>query len=162
MAALASGVRAPEVDLPDLQGGRFSLHNRLKRGPVVLFFFKISCPVCQYAAPLLERLHRAYPDAAIYGVSQNSQKDTERFCREFGTTFPVLLDDSKSYPASNAYGLTNVPSIFLVGSDGEIEVSSVGWSKKDVEEIGRHLGTPVNGPRQLFPPGEQVADFRAG
>lgn len=163
MAALDSGRHAPDVVLPDLQGKNVSLVEELRRGPVVLAFFKVSCPVCQYTFPILERLHRAYPKAAIYGVSQNGAKDTERFCREFGVTFPVLLDEPKTYPVSNAYGITNVPSLFYIGQDGTIEVSSVGWSRNDVEEIGRRLGAvhhvPIAG---LFEPGEQVSDFRAG
>src|SRR3954468_6310911 len=111
MAALNAGSHAPQVALPDLKGKEISLSDELKRGPVVLAFFKISCPVCQYALPILERIHRAYPNAAIYGISQNSAKHTERFCREFGVTYPVLLDDPASYSVSNAYGITNVPSI---------------------------------------------------
>ena len=163
MAALNSGTQAPQVALPDLKGKTVSLSVELKRGPVVLAFFKISCPVCQYALPILERLHRAYPNAAIYGVSQNSAKDTESFRREFGVTFPMLLDDPNTYTASNAYGLTNVPTVFYIGQDGTIEVSSVGWSKSDVEEIGRRLGAAPNvSVTPLFKPGEEVADFRAG
>src|SRR3954471_2669971 len=136
MAELIEGAHAPNIALPDMQGNTVSLSEKLKTGPAVLAFFKISCPVCEYALPILERLHRAYPEAAIYGVSQNSAKDTEMFRREFGITYPILLDDSKTYDASNAYGLTNVPSIFYVAQDSTIEVSSVGWSRKDVEEIG--------------------------
>ena len=163
MAALERGKHAPQMSLPDMNGRTVSLTDELKRGPVVLAFFKVSCPVCQYAFPMLERLHRAYPNAAIYGVSQNAAKDTERFCREFGVTFPVLLDDPKSYTASNAYGLTNVPSIFYIGQDGTIEVGSVGWSKQDVEEIGQRLGAVHHVPvAALFRPDEEVTDFRAG
>jgi peroxiredoxin len=163
MPALTSGTQAPLISLPELKGRTVSLAEELQRGPVVLAFFKISCPVCQYAFPLLERLHRNYPDAQIYGVSQNSSKDTERFCREFGVTFPVLLDDSKTYTASNLYRLTNVPSIFFVAQDGTIEVSCVGWSRKDVEEIGRRLAEAKQvSAAPLFKAGEQIADFRAG
>jgi hypothetical protein len=75
----------------------------------------------------------------------------------------VLLDDTRSYPASNAYGLTNVPSIFWVAQDGEIEVSSVGWVKKDFEEINRRVAEAGNiTPAMVFKPGEDVRDFRAG
>ena len=163
MAALSSGTRAPLFALPDMQGNTISVGEELKRGPVVLAFFKISCPVCQYSMPILERIHKAYPKARIYGISQNSQKDTERFCRDFGLTYPILLDDPSTYAASNAYGLSNVPSIFYIGQDGEIEVSCVGWSRKDVEDIARRVGEAQKMPAPtLFQPGEQVSDFRAG
>lgn len=163
MAALDAGTHAPELALPDLKGKKISLSEELRRGPVMLAFFKVSCPVCQYTFPILERLHQAYPEAAIYGVSQNGAKDTQRFCGEFGVTFPVLLDDPKTYAASNAYGITNVPTVFYIGQDGTIEVSSVGWSKRDIEDIGRRLGSVYRAPvAALFSPGEQVSDFRAG
>ncbi len=163
MAALDRGGHAPQVALSDLKGNKFSLSEELRRGPVVLAFFKISCPICQYTFPYLERLHQAYPNAKIYGVSQNGGKDSERFCREYGVTFPVLLDDPKNYAASNAYGITNVPSIFYIAQDGTIEVSSVGWSKAEMEEIGRHLAAVHHASvAALFKPGEQVSDFRAG
>ena len=109
------------------------MQEALAHGPVVLAFFKVSCPTCQYAFPFLERLHKAYglKGVKLLGVSQNNIKDTAAFVKEFGVTFPVLLDEIGEYPVSNAYGLTNVPTIFWIAQDGEIEVSSVGWVKAD-------------------------------
>ncbi len=222
MAALAVGAKAPDFALKTVDGTRFCLSEELARGAVVLAFFKVSCPTCQYAFPFLERLHRAYggrtregkvqglkpnsdgdADAArkgrsstnapsigassagasstgrssigastgvglpgivsLIGVSQNDAKDTAAFIKEFGITFPVLLDDTRSYPASNAYGLTNVPSIFYVARDGEIEVSSVGWMKADFDDINRRMADAGRiAPAVMFRPGEDVRDFQAG
>jgi hypothetical protein len=78
-------------------------------------------------------------------------------------TFPTLLDDPNGYAVSNAYGLTNVPSLFLIGQDGQIEISSVGWVKQDVDEINRKLAAEQKMPPvAIFQPGEDVRDFRAG
>jgi len=133
--------------------------------PLVLAFFKVSCPTCQYAFPFLERLERAYGHTGvrIIGVSQNDPKQTAAFTKEFGITFPVLLDDTTKYPVSNAYGLTNVPTIFWVAQDGEIEVSSVGWVKADFEDVSRKMAeSGKTAPVVVFKPGEDVRDFRAG
>jgi len=166
MAALTTGVKAPDFTLPTMDGSERSLKDLLERGPVVAFFFKISCPVCQYAAPFIERLYKAHGNKhiSIVGVSQNNQKDTGRFIKEYGLTFPVLLDDTDSFPVSNAYGLTNVPTVFWIAQNGPIEISSVGWSRRDVEDINRRIAELANTPSapQLFKPGEQIADFRAG
>jgi peroxiredoxin len=165
MAALTTGARAPHFELKTLDGNQFSLSAELSRGPVVLVFFKVSCPTCQYALPFYERIHRAYAQNAVtlIGVSQNDAKDTAAFNKEFGITFPVLLDDTLSYPVSNAYGLTNVPTIFWIAQDGEIEVSSVGWIKSDFEEINRRIAEAGKiAPATMFKPGEDVRDFRAG
>lgn len=165
MAALAVGKRAPGFELKTMDGKRFSLSDELARGPVVLAFFKVSCPTCQYAFPFLERLHKAYGQkgVALVGVSQNDARDTAAFVKEFGVTFPVLLDDTRSYPASNAYGLTNVPTLFWVAADGEIEISSVGWVKADFDQINRKMAEAGKAaPAAVFKPGEDVRDFRAG
>jgi thiol-disulfide isomerase/thioredoxin len=131
----------------------------------VLVFFKVSCPTCQYALPFYERLFKAYGrnGVTLVGISQNGAKDTAAFTKEFGVTFPVLLDDTNSYPVSNAYGLTNVPTIFWIAQDSEIEVSSVGWMRADFEEINRRMAEAgKSAPAVVFKPGEDVRDFRAG
>ena len=165
MAALANGVAAPDFELKTLDGKSFSLSAELARGPVVLAFFKVSCPTCQYAAPFLERLYKTYGSQGVtlVGVSQNNAKDTAAFNKQFGITFPVLLDDTSTYPVSNAYGLTNVPTIFWIAQDGEIEVSSVAWVKADFEQINRKMAEIGKiPPATVFKPGEDVRDFRAG
>ena len=165
MTALATGTKAPDFELKTLDGKAFSLSNELASGPVILAFFKVSCPTCQYAFPFLERLHKAYGrnGAKLFGVSQNDAKDTTAYIKEFGVTFPILLDDTRSYPVSNAYGLTNVPTVFWIADDGEIEVSSVGWVKADFHEINRKMAEAGKiAPAPVFKPGEDVRDFRAG
>ena len=165
MAALTAGISAPDFKLQTTDGKQFSLRDALTRGPVVAAFFKVSCPVCQYAFPFLERIFRAHgrKHVTIVGISQNEKKDTAAFMEEYGITFPVLLDDTSTYPASNAYGLTNVPSIFWIAQDGEIEISSVGWERKEIEEInGKAAKINGVGPKPVFYAGEQVPDFRAG
>ena len=165
MAALSTGTLAPEFTLPTIDGKQFSLKEALAHGPVVAAFFKISCPVCQYAFPFLERIYRAHGgrNVTIVGISQNGKKDSASFIKEFGVSFPVLLDDTSTYPVSNAYGLTNVPSIFWIAQDGEIEISSVGWVRKEIDEINRKAAKATGeGPKPIFRPDEDIPDFRAG
>jgi len=165
MAPLGVGTKAPEFELKSLDGKSFSSSLELTRGAVVLAFFKVSCPTCQYAFPFLERLYKTYGNKGVtlVGVSQNDTKETAAFIKEFGVTFPVLLDDTRSYPVSNAFGLTNVPTIFWIGQDSEIEVSSAGWVKADFEQINRKMAESGKiTAAAIFKPGEDIRDFRAG
>ena len=165
MAALNPGTTAPDFALQTLDGKQFSLREALLRAPVLAAFFKISCPTCQYAFPFLQRIYAAHgnKNVAIVGISQNEKRDTAAFVKEYGVTFPVLLDDTSAYPVSNAYGLTNVPTLFWIAPDGEIEVSSVGWVRKDVEELNQRAAqASAAATKSLFRRDEQVADFRAG
>src|ERR1017187_5315147 len=165
MAAFTAGTKAPDFSLPALDGSNFSLQEALQRGPVLAVFFKVSCPTCQYTFPFLERIHKAYGDRkiTIVGISQNNQSETAAFLKEYGVTFRTVVDDPNGYAVSNAYGLTNVPTLFLIGQNGTIEISSVGWVKQEVEEINRKLAAKQKTPLPpIFKPGEDVRDFRAG
>jgi peroxiredoxin len=165
MPALTAGTNAPEFSLKAMDGREFTLFEAINQGPVVLAFFKISCPVCQYALPYLERIHRATKGRGIsvVGVSQNTKPDTALFLREYGITFPILLDDRNKYAVSNAYGITNVPTIFYIDSNGEIRLSSVGWSRADIDQMNVMAADAANVPvKPVFHPGEDVAEWRAG
>lgn len=165
MPALENGVRAPDIRLSFPDGKPFSLAEALERGPVVAAFYKVSCPVCQFTFPYLERLFKAYGASGkvtFIGISQDNAQDTKTFAREFDVSFPSLLDN-KGYAVSRSYGLTNVPSIFLISADREIEQTIVGWSKKDILELSRKLST-INGLKEssIFLPTEQVPEYKPG
>jgi len=166
MPALNTGIIAPDFSLPTVDGKQVSLNDALKKGPVVLAFFKVSCPVCQYAFPFFERvsqLHRS-DDVTVLGISQDNRKNTKAFLQEYGVTFPVAIDDeSNGYAVSSRYGLTNVPTVFLVAPSGEIEISCVGWSKQDVEAINQRLAEYSHQPAlAIWRTGESIQEFRAG
>jgi peroxiredoxin len=153
---LDSGKHAPAFELELLGGGRMSLAEILAGGPALLAFFKISCPVCQMTFPFLERLHQAGA-IRIFGISQNDASDTREFNQEFGVTFPTLLDSEENdFPASNDYGISSVPTMFLVSAAGTIAYVIEGWRKKDVESLA---SPPIP---NLFRPGEYVPEWKAG
>jgi peroxiredoxin len=160
MAIAQPGIHAPGFTLPDMTGKPRPLRELSAQGPIVLAFFKVSCPVCQYTFPFLDRLHKKLGGASarIIGVSQDVRGKTEEFNREYGVSFPVLLDsEDENYPVSNAYGITHVPSLFLIEPDGSIGLASSGWVKSDIEAIARRLGVA-----SLFRPGEKVETLRPG
>ena len=165
MAALKAGTLAPDFSLSTTDGKKFSLAEARKRGPVVLVFFKVSCPVCQFTLPYLERIHKAYGNGkmTVVGVSQNPVKETLSFMREYGISFPVALDDPKSYSVSNHYGLTTVPTVFLVSPEGKIQLSSVGWVRSEIDAANRSLAQAASAsPGRIFHSGEDVPEFKAG
>ncbi len=144
--ALEAGDIAAPFELPGLDGELRSLEQLKAEGPVLLAFFKVDCPVCQLTWPFLERIHRsaAPGQVRVVGVSQNGPRDTASFAAEFGSTFLMLMDPAKSgYPASNAFGISTVPSLFLVESDGAISWASFGFCKRDLEGLGQRFGVEV-------------------
>ena len=166
MTHVDAGRTAPGFSLRGLDGTPRSLEALQQKGPVVAAFFKISCPVCQFTFPFLQRLYERYAgDNVIFlGISQDDAKATAGFARQYGLTFPMALDEKdKGYPASNAYGLTNVPTIFLIDMDGTVRVASTGFVKDDLERIATELAQRRQIPSAaLFGANEAVPSNRPG
>ena len=159
-----AGTIAPAFKLKSLEGQEYELRSLLKSGPVVVAFFKISCPVCQFTLPYVQRLADRYAGEGVtfVAISQDDARSTKEFNKEYGVKFPTLLD-TQGYPVSNAYGLTSVPTIFLIAPDGKVLVSEMGFNKGDLEtivdELADHRKLP---PLPLFRPDEAVPAQRPG
>jgi peroxiredoxin len=165
MTHIVAGNMAPGFSLKSLDNKEYSLNALLERGPVVACFFKISCPVCQFTFPFLERLYKRYGGDSVtfLGISQDDAKSTNKFAKEYGLTFPILLDDESGYVVSNGYGLTSVPTIFLIDTDGAVKVSSMGFDKKDLEKIAAELAErKKTSLAPLFRPDEVVPANKPG
>jgi peroxiredoxin len=166
MTHVNAGQTAPGFSLKGLDGNGYSLEELLRRGPVLAAFFKISCPVCQFTFPFLQRLYERYgsDDVTFLGISQDDAKATASFAKQYAITFPMALDDKeKGYPASNAYGLTNVPTVFLIAPEGTVRVSSMGFVKNDLEQIAATLAERRKiAPAALFRANESVPANRPG
>ena len=153
---LSRGMHAPLFELKDLTGSRQPLTQILAKGPLLLAFFKVSCPVCQLTFPFLERM-AGTDGLQLVAVSQDDAGATKAFHKRFGITFPTLLDEgSEGYPVSNAFGISSVPSLFLIETDGAISHSFAGFSKRDFESIGKRINV------QPFRPDEYVPEFKSG
>lgn len=149
---------APEVALTHLSGSPWRLSDALRSGPVLLAFFKTSCPTCRFTLPYLQRLaDRQHPNApAILAVSQDDAAITAKFFQHFSLELPAALDKAWDFPASTAFHLRSVPTLFLIEPDSTISLACEGFSRADLEALGlRFGGSP-------FQPGEQVPEFRPG
>jgi peroxiredoxin len=152
---LRPGTKAPLFTVQDLGGADQSLGSLLADGAVLLVFFKISCPVCQFTLPYLSRI--AGGALQIAAISQDDAASTERFAKRFGVTLNILLDSGDAgYPASNAYRIDHVPSLFLIEPDGTISMTSEGFAKADLEAIAARAA------RAIFHAHESVPQWKAG
>jgi peroxiredoxin len=93
----------------------------------------------------------------FFGISQDDERATREFLADFGITFPSLLDSRESgYQVSNAFGITHVPTLYLIGQEGRIAWVSEGFSKADLEQLGERAGIAP------FREAESVPSFKAG
>lgn len=134
MAPLRPGARAPTV--PGAPGD----------GAWMAFFYKVTCPTCQMAAPVVERLHRALPGRVV-GVGQDPEDRLVAFAEEHETSFPSV-SDAPDYPVSDAYRVRTVPTLFLV-EDGAVTEEVESWSRDAWNGIAARLAGAVG---QAIPP----------
>lgn len=137
---LDTGVRAPEFGMAAPTSG-----------PILLVFFKVTCPVCQLTLPYLQRLHDA-GGITVIGVSQNTFEDTLEFTDYYRITFPTILDaEDDNFPVSNAYGISSVPTSFLIEPDGMISRVIEGWQKAEIEALGQRVNAAIIQPTDNVP-----------
>ena len=138
---LKVGDFSEEFQILDITGQDKTLEELLETDAIVLAFFKVSCPTCQLTLPFLERFYSQRQ--LVYCVSQDDVRSTQAFAARFKLTMPMLIDDAKrGYPVSNAFGITNVPSMFQIEKDHRISWASAGFVKKELEVLAHmhHVG----------------------
>lgn len=149
------GQPAPDFTLFTADGEARTRDQLLASGPVLLAVYKASCPTCQLTLPFLTRLQGG--PFQVFAVSQDSPAIAERFAREFDAPLPVLFDRAEdNYPASNTWGITHVPTMFLIEPGPTVTWSSVGFFKRDLLELAARAG------REIFQPGEKVPEAKSG
>jgi peroxiredoxin len=137
--AISPGSAAPPFALPDDSGGSTSLADLTAGGPVLLAFFKCSCPTCRLAFPVFGELARRYGDAVpVVAVGQDPVATSRPWLDDLGFPGPVL-DDTAGYAASAAYDLDSVPTLVLVDRDGTVVDASAGWDRDRVNAWDERL-----------------------
>jgi peroxiredoxin len=137
MSQLLIGSRAPDFELPDINGVCRRLSHGIAHGPVWLVFYKSSCPTCEFTLPHIEKIFSAAGHGAewkLWGISEDDAGDTRDFAVRLGITFDLLIDEYP-YEVSAAYGLEFVPAMFQVRQDGTIAASETGFTKAGLNQM---------------------------
>ena len=134
---LETGSRAPELSFRNDEGALVGREELGQTVPVLFTFFKVSCPTCQLTLPYLERLHRqGAGQLRVVAVSQDAPDSTQDFWEYFKLTYPAVFDRAQDgYPSSNAFGITHVPSMFLVEPDGGISWTENGFKRDSLVSL---------------------------
>jgi peroxiredoxin len=122
---LATGDRAPSLELPDAATGE-SVTDPWREGPVVLAFFKTTCPVCQMAASKVQAL--AESGVRVVAVGEDAPAEIRSYADRHGQKV-TTLSETAPYPASDAFGIDTVPTLFRVDEDGIVGDAVVSWDR---------------------------------
>jgi peroxiredoxin len=136
---IASGRRAPEIDLPTLNGGRFEL-SKLRGHPVILSFWGTWCPPCRDEFPELVRVQATHADAGLYVVGVNgrdqeeSTKDVQRFVDAYAVSFTIALDKRGS--ARRSYRIEGQPTTVFIDASGIVRKLHTGLISREKLDEG--------------------------
>jgi thiol-disulfide isomerase/thioredoxin len=150
MAVIAIGDAAPLVP-----GGV------VHEGPLALVFYKVTCPVCQMAAPKIDALAKSYPGRVV-GVGQDPPDELERFGREFRMDIAAAAD-VPPYDISNAYGIETVPTLFVIDGAGVVADTVVSWDRAGYNRASARLAELIGvEPVTVSDPSDGLPPFRPG
>ncbi len=120
--ALGVGDRAPDFELPDIDGGTVQLSDLLANGPVVLTFYRGAwCPYCNSSLQGFQAELGDIMDAGGYlvAVSPQTEIGSQEMASSNALSFPVLSDAGNR--VSRAFGL-----VFKVDQDTQAQYELVG------------------------------------
>src|SRR3989338_126992 len=157
MTDLQKGMTAPDFTL-----GNFTLSQELKKSPLLLTFYKKTCPTCQFTYPFLERLHKKFTSPAFKIIGIGQDPETHEFAAHYVITFP-LVSDTPTYEVSKQYHLTTVPSIVLIQQNGTIDFLTIGFSKEELEALSQKISQlTAQTPFDIFSKSDTVPAFKPG
>jgi peroxiredoxin len=158
------GERAPDFELPGLDGLTYALHEADADGPVLLAIWRSTCGTCRLAAPYLSRLADAYENLGwtFWAIAQDDAAAARAFVQQYGFT-PTVLVDGPALAVSRAYDPETTPTLWLVEPGKGVTLVSEGFSKEDLNEISRRVAGYVGAEHvEVAPDGDGNPRFKPG
>ena len=151
-----AGTAAPDFKMKTPDGKNFQFSKFAKGKTVVLDFWASWCPDCRKDAPEVVRLYEKYRQFGIEFIGISMDTDVEAWKKaieKYGITYPQVseLKKFKETDIAKAYGVKWIPSMVVVGPDGEVKLSTVLTYKVD-----KYLKELTTGSYQAAQKGEVV------
>jgi len=127
-SAPQAGFAAPDFSLNSPDGKTYSL-SEFRGQAVLLNLWATWCPPCRAEMPAIEKMYLEYKENGfiVLAINMTYQDDplaVVPFTKEFGLTFPILLEETGATAA--LYQLRSLPSSFFINRDGIISEVVIG------------------------------------
>jgi thiol-disulfide isomerase/thioredoxin len=107
-----------------LRGTPVSL-NAMRGEPVLVHFWATWCPVCRTEQGSVASVAQDYQVVTV-AMQSGGAHEVEQYLNEQGVRMPVLVDNKAVL--AQRYGVTGVPTTFVVDGDGKIRFVEVGYT----------------------------------
>jgi thiol-disulfide isomerase/thioredoxin len=135
------GEIAPDWTLKDTEGKEHTLSKY--RGKIVIMdFWATWCPPCREAMPGVQKLHEKFKDRGVVAFGMNcwESADPATYMKENGFTYTTLV---QADPVAQAYQVSGIPTFYVIGPDGRVLFSFVGFDPSLEERIGQIIEAAV-------------------
>lgn len=133
------GKPALAFKLKDAKGTEVSLES-LKGRVVLLDFWATWCGPCKAAMPSIQKLHEKFADKAVTVIGMNcwEQKDEAavKYMEKQKYTYTLLL---KADDLAKEYGISGIPTLILIGKDGNVLHTGVGFGDGEEEHLAEMI-----------------------
>ncbi len=133
--ALIAAIDVPDIKLPGLYGEEIDLA-KLSGKVVYLDFWASWCKPCLKSFPWMKTMKTRYQDQGFEIIAVNLDKErrlADAFLANIEVNFKVAFDPAGDTAA--LYKLRGMPSSFLIGRDGKLHVTHVGFRDKDKSKV---------------------------
>ncbi len=131
------GKPALAFSLKDPKGTEVTLAS-LKGRVVLLDFWATWCGPCKAAMPSIQKLHERFADKAVTIIGVNCWEDKAETAIKYMDnkkyTYTLLL---KGDDLAKEYGISGIPTLILIGKDGNVLHTGVGFSPEEEENLAK-------------------------
>lgn len=136
--AMASPQLAPDINVATRDG---NIKLSEYRGQVVYLDFWASwCVPCRKSFPWMQQLQQNYRDQGLKIIAVNLDKQrvlADKFLQNFDVNFMIGFDEAGD--SARAYGLKGMPSSYLIGRDGKLYSSHIGFRQKETARLEKTI-----------------------
>jgi cytochrome c biogenesis protein CcmG/thiol:disulfide interchange protein DsbE len=135
--AVEEGQQAPSFTLPDILEGKPEISLDALRGKAVYVDFWASwCAPCLRSLPQINELYAKYKDQGFEVIAINVDDPIEDG-RDFllDTPLDYLIAADTSTTVLESYGVTGMPTSFLIDSEGTVRMVHVGFRENDIQIV---------------------------
>ncbi len=120
-----TGQAAADWTLKDADGKEHTL-SEYRGKVVVLDFWATWCPPCRAAMPGIQKIHEKYKDKGVVVLGMNCWEsgDPAAYMKENNITYGLIV---KADDAAKAYGVSGIPTLYVIGTDGKVIYHTVGF-----------------------------------
>ncbi len=117
--------RPPELARLTISGQLVA--EQIAKGPALIYFWAAWCGICSSMQGTLERVLQDYPGITVAVESGDAVK-VKQYLHQEKLNWNTIADNDGAI--GTRYGIKGVPTIFFLGKDGKIKLSTVGYSSE--------------------------------